>query len=95
MTELVLTSLEKQQLTSYYKKEGLPYFMEEEPTPLEESENTWLGIQLDKRMFDLCIFWADYQIVCVVYECDLTEDDNWTTNTNAEWYLTDGRQAND
>ena len=88
--ELELTSLEKKQLIKHYKKEGLPYFKIDNPTPTDESDNTWLGIQFDKRMFDLCIYWLDYKIVCVVYECDLDKTSNeWSTNMNSSWHLTD------
>ena len=63
----------------------------------DDDDNSWLGIQIDKtgRMFDLCVYWVDGKDVCVVYECDPCDGDdgepngNWTTNTNAEWYLTD------
>ena len=41
-------------------------------------------------MFDLCIYWLDYKIVCVVYECDLDKTSNeWSTNMNSSWHLTD------
>lgn len=95
--ELELTSLEKKQLIQYYKEKALPIFKVDNETPEDESDSFWYGIQFDKRMFDLCIFWSDYKIVCVVYECDpsLTEDNNWTTNMSASWYLTDKGVNND
>ena len=87
--ELELTSLEKKQLIQYYKEKALPDFKVDNETPEDESDNFWYGIQFDKRMFDLCVYWSDYKIVCVVYECDPIEDGNWTTNMTASWYLTD------
>ena len=86
--ELELTSLEKKQLIQHYKERTLPVFKVDNETPEDESDNFWCGIQFDKRMFDLCVYWSDYKIVCVVYECDPTEDGNWTTNITASWYLT-------
>lgn len=96
---LQLTKYEKGYLTAFYESEALPYHKAEWPERDDDDENSWLGIQVDKtgRMFDLCVYWVDGKAVCVVYECDPCEGDdgefnlegNWTTNTNAEWYLTD------
>ena len=85
--DLKLTKKEKKHLKKFYEQEGLPYFKIDNSTPADESDNTWLGIQFNKRKFDLCIYWSDYKIVCVVYECDPTEDGNWTTNMSASWHL--------
>ena len=87
--ELQLSELEKKQLIQFYKEEALPSFKVDNETPEDESDSFWYGIQFDKRMFDLCVYWADYKIVCVVYECDPTEDGYWTTNMTASWHLSD------
>ena len=87
--ELQLSELEKKQLIQFYKEEALPSFKVDNETPEDESDSFWYCIQFDKRMFDLCVYWADYKIVCVVYECDPTEDGYWTTNMTASWHLSD------
>lgn len=54
-------------------------------------EDMWSGYQIDDRMFDLNIFGDDFcpegYVACVIYECDKTDDDNWTTNTSKCYHL--------
>ena len=102
-TELQVSDHEKAMLFSFYYTEGLDEFRKEHPDPFDKDgslieENFWIGVQVDERMFDLCIFWSDSKPnrpLCVVYECDPCDGDdgepngNWTTNTYKQWYLTD------
>lgn len=83
---LVLSQHEKDQLTAYYIDTVRADFLEEYPTP-EYEDNHWSGIKIGNRMFDLCVYWSEKQITCLVYECDMVGD-NWQTNTNHEWLLT-------
>ena len=107
MTDLELSDHEKTTLFSFYYAEGLDEFRKEYPDSTDENgihieDNFWIGVEVDERMFDLCIFWSNSWLgkapsrpICVVYECDPCDGDdgepngNWTTNTNKQWYLTD------
>lgn len=96
-TKLPLTEYEKGYLTAFYESEALPYHQAEWPDKDDDDDNSWVGVQINKTgvMYDLCIYWVDSKPVCVVYACDLCEGDdgepdgNWSTNMDAEWYLTD------
>ncbi len=85
--ELALSSEEKRQLTAYYIDTVKDAFLHEHPEP-DEDEMHWEGIKIGERMFDLCTYWHDEEIACVVYECDKVGD-NWQTNTRHEWLLTE------
>ena len=65
-----------------------------------DDDMEWVGVSIGDRMFDICIWldtdfpeypdeaptYPDHLVACV-YECDKTDDDNWTTNTDTCWFL--------
>tara|TARA_R110002050_G_scaffold144628_1_gene270140 strand:+ start:381 stop:752 length:372 start_codon:yes stop_codon:yes gene_type:complete len=65
-----------------------------------DDDQEWIGVSIGNRMFDICIWldtdfpeypdeaptYPDHLVACV-YECDKTDDDNWTTNTDTCWFL--------
>lgn len=86
-TLLTLSEAEKRQLTAYYVDTVKDAFLDEFPVEDEDAMH-WEGIKIGQRMFDLCTYWHDEYIGCVVYECDWVND-NWQTNMTKDWLLTE------
>lgn len=86
-TLLTLPKAEKIELTAFYIDTVKDAFLGEFPVP-DEDAVYWIGLQINERMFDLCVYWHDGEIGCVVYECDWIND-NWQTNTTKSWLLTE------
>ena len=80
--ELVLSDYEKGYLTAFY--DTSPDIRKDQDERGED--NDWYGIQVGERMFDLCV-WKDEDEICVVYECFLNDNNEWSTDTRRRWYL--------
>ena len=84
-------------MLSDYEKGYLTAFYETEPDIQKDhadrgEDNLWYGIQVGERMFDLCV-WKDDDIVCVVYECFLSDGGFCNTNTERQWFLKEANNA--
>jgi len=83
MDELKLTDFEKGYLTAFYHTDA---HIQSEHSGRDE-DNDWYGVQVGKRMFDLCI-WKDEEtaeVICVVYECHKNKNGEWMTDTSKQW----------
>jgi|OM-RGC.v1.032129396 hypothetical protein len=86
MKELIISPGEREQLTAFYLDEVKDNFLREYPDNTAE-DNWWSGIGLGARMFDLCVYWFDEQITCLVYECHKDQTGQYLTDTNRETFL--------
>ena len=86
MKELTISPSEREQLTAFYMGEVKNDFLSEYPDNTAE-DNWWAGIGLGARMFDLCVYWLDEQITCVVYECYKNQSGEYFTDTDRETFL--------
>ena len=87
---LVLSDSEREQLKAYYMDTVKAEFLSDYPSP-EFEDNHWQGMQIGDRMFDLCVYWLDGEIYCLVYECEKKSDGHWYTNIDHEWMLEGGK----
>lgn len=83
--ELQLSDYEKGYLTSYYDNVVSPDFK-------DGDEQSWYGMQIGDRMFDLNA-WLDEEageMVCVVYLC-VEKDGEFTADTSTSWFLKEAK----
>lgn len=80
--DLVLSDDERKELTYYYYGTCLPQYLD------DKEEDSWYGIQIGDRMFDLNVWTCSLsdEIDCTVYECDWINDD-WQTNCRHWWAM--------
>ena len=84
--ELVLSDYEKGYLTAFYESDA---HIQNEHSGRDSDDMDWYGIQVGERMFDLCV-WKDEDTqseVCMVYECFLNDNGEWSTGTRRCLYL--------
>ena len=82
--ELRLSDYEKGYLTGYYNYIVSPEFK-------DGVEQSWYGVQIGDRMFDLNT-WLDEetnQMVCVVY-LSVEKDGEFQSDTSTSWFLKEG-----
>ena len=99
--KLNLTDYEKGFLTAFYESyihlENYKCSNGQWYEHLYNDDMEWVGVQIGKRMFDICIWFntdkeeVEYpkDLIACVYECTKTKDDNWTTDTSTSWFITD------
>jgi hypothetical protein len=89
--ELVLSKYEKGFLTGFYFTD--PAIQKD--CLNRNEDNDWYGVHVGERVFDLCI-WKDEDTqseVCVVYECFLNDNGEWSTNTSKRWFLKESKDG--
>ena len=91
---LKLSESEQLDLNSFFVEttQSDDFLSHEVQNDKESSELYWVGTELGKRMFDLCIDFNDHKLTCMVYECDPCVDssngsDTWTTNIHKYFVL--------
>lgn len=91
--ELMLSDYEKGFLTGFYFT--VPDIQKDRLNRGED--NDWYGVHIGERVFDLCI-WKDDDMpyeACVVYECFINDNGEWSTNTSKKWFLKESKDEND